>query len=112
MNNGNMEIMDYLTSKPEVVWLLAIMGAVCVIGVVDFIKCWIKGKKTVKWIVFFVSLFIAVILSPITHPAVTTVIILWLLILALSTIARNAIVDGLPVLISKAMGNQNKQGVQ
>jgi len=104
-----MEIMDFLVTKPETVWVLVVMGAVAVIGLVDFLKCFVKNKKAVKWMVFFVSLGIAVLMSPITPPMVTTIIMFWLLILAVSTIARNAVVDGLPAIISKAMGAASKE---
>lgn len=90
---------DFLTTQPEIIWLIALMGAVAVIGLVNFLKCFIQGKKAVKWVVLFTSLGIAFVLSPLTPPIVTTVIILWLLVLALATIARDAIVDGIPKLI-------------
>jgi len=92
----------------ETIWMMAIIGAVCVIGLVDFAKCWISDKKKVKWIVFFISLIIGIVLSPLTSPLISTIIIMWLLILAIATIARNAIVDGLPSLISKVMGSNQK----
>jgi len=99
------EILDFIIDKPEAIWLLSLIGAVCVIGVVDFCKNWVKRKAAIKWVVFFVSLFVAVILSPLTPPLARTIIILWLLILALATITRNAIVDGLPALITHIMGS-------
>ena len=104
------DLSDYIISKPETVWLIALIGAVSVIGLVDFIKCWITNKKAVKWIVLFVSLGISFILSPLVPAIITTIIIIWLLILALSTIARNAIVDGLPSLASKLMGSTKPAG--
>ncbi|MCL2381854.1 MAG: hypothetical protein FWC64_09740 [Treponema sp.] len=96
-------VSDFITTQPEIVWLIALMGAVAVIGLVNFLKCFIHGKKAVKWIVLFVSLGIAFILSPLTPPIVTTVVILWLLVLAIATIARDAIVDGMPKLIGGLM---------
>jgi len=105
MNGETMGILDYLASQPEVIWLSALTGAVCVIGLADFAKCWIKGKKAVKWIVLLCSLFVAYILSPLVPAVVTAVIIMWLLILAIATIARNAVVDGLPALVSRAIGS-------
>lgn len=98
-----MELSDFLTGKPEVIWLIVIIGAVAVIGITDFIKNWVS-KKAAKWIVFFVSLLIAFILSPLVPSFISTIIILWLLILSVSTMARNSIVDGLPYLIGKLMG--------
>jgi predicted MFS family arabinose efflux permease len=99
------EITDYIFTKPEVLWVIVVIGSIAVIGVVDFSKCFIKNKQAVKWIVFFVSLIIAIVLSPLVPPLITMIVILWLLILAVSTIARNAIVDGLPSIISRVMGN-------
>ena len=100
------DISDYITSDPNVIWLIVIIGAVAVIGIVDFLKCWVTDKKKVKWIVLFVSLVISIIMSPLVPALVTTIVILWLLVLAVSTIARNAIVKGLPNLIGKLMGGE------
>jgi predicted MFS family arabinose efflux permease len=99
-----MDIHSFLTTNPNVIWLLVVIGSVAVIGVVDFVKNW-THKKSVKWVVFFVSFVIAIVLSPLTPPLIATIIILWLLILAVATIARNAIVDGLPNLVTKFMGS-------
>jgi Na+/melibiose symporter-like transporter len=98
------DISDYLISDPNVIWLIVIIGAVAVIGLVDFLKCWITGKKKIKWIVLIVSLVVSAIMSPLVPALVTTIVILWLLILAVSTMARNAIAKGLPNLIGKFMG--------
>jgi len=95
---------DYITSDPAVIWLIVIIGSIAVIGLVDFLKCWVSDKKKVKWIVLAVSLVISIIMSPLVPALVTTIVILWLLILAVSTMARNAIVKGLPNLIGKFMG--------
>jgi hypothetical protein len=99
------EITDYIFIKPELLWIIVIIGSIAVVGIVDFVKCFIKNKTAVKWIVLFVSLIIAIILSPLVPSLVTIIVILWLLILAVATIARNAIVDGLPSIISKAMNS-------
>jgi len=99
------EITDYIYTRPEVLWVIVLIGSIAVIGVVDFAKCFIKNKQAVKWIVFFVSLVIAIILSPLVPPLITTIVILWLLILAVSTICRNAVVDGLPNIINRVMGS-------
>jgi predicted MFS family arabinose efflux permease len=98
-----MDIRSFLTENTNIIWLLVIIGSVAVIGVVDFCKNWFH-KKRVKWVVLVVSLGIAVVLSPLTPPLIATIIVMWLLILAVATIARNAIVDGLPNLVSKVMG--------
>jgi predicted MFS family arabinose efflux permease len=102
--NQIMGINSFLTADPNVVWLLVVIGSVAVIGVVDFVKNWVH-KKAIKWVVLCVSLIVAVILSPLTPPLVTTIVIMWLLILAVATIARNAIVDGLPNLVAKFIGS-------
>ena len=104
-------IHDFLTTQPEIIWLIAFMGAVAVIGLVNFLKCFIQGKKAVKWIVLFASLGIAFVLSPLTPPIVTTIVMLWLLVLAIATIARDAIVDGMPKIIgglfNRSSGNND-----
>ena len=101
-------ITDFITTQPEIIWLIAFMGAVAVIGLVNFLKYFIQGKKAVKWIVLITSLIIAIVLSPLTPPVVSTIVILWLLILAVSTMARNSIVDGLPAIINKITGSSKK----
>jgi hypothetical protein len=102
-----MDITDYIFTKPEVLWIIVFIGSVAVIGVVDFLKCFIKKQQAVKWIVFFVSLAVAAVLSPLVPPLVATIVILWLLILAVSTMCRNVIVDGLPAIISRAVEKMN-----
>jgi hypothetical protein len=94
-----MDIHAFLITNPNVIWILVVIGSVAVIGLVDFCKNWFH-KKAVQWVVLCVSLGVAVVLSPITPPLVATILILWLLILAVSTIARNAVIDGLPHLVS------------
>jgi len=98
-----MDIHAFLITNPNIIWMLVVIGSVAVIGVVDFVKNW-THKKAVKWVVLFVSLVIAIVLSPLTPPLLATIIILWLLILAVATIARNAVVDGLPLLVTRFMG--------
>jgi hypothetical protein len=97
-----MDIYDFLSTNPNVIWLLVIIGSVAVIGLVDFCKNWVR-KKATKWIVLLVSFGVAIVLSPITPQLVSTIIIMWLLILAVSTLARNAIVDGLPNIVAGFM---------
>ena len=59
-----LDILNYIINRPEVVWMLAFMGAVCVVGVVDYLRCFFEKKKSaVRWVVLFVSLLVAVILS-------------------------------------------------
>jgi hypothetical protein len=100
------EIIELITTNPNVIWWIALVGAVCVIGVTEFCKCWTKNKKSAtKWIVLFVSLVVSIILSPIVPPIVAIIVIPWLLILALAIIGYKAIVDGIPALVSKLMGN-------
>ena len=104
------DLSEYLTSAPEVIWLIVIIGSVAVIGLVDFLRCWVSDKKKVKWVVLFVSLVISIIMSPLVPATVTTIVILWLLMLAVSTLARNAVVKGLPNLIGKLMGGIKPDG--
>jgi hypothetical protein len=105
IKKGITEITDLILTKPDVLWVTVMIGSVAVIVIVDFAKCFIKSKQAVKWIVFFVSLIIAIVLSPLVPALITTIIIFWLLILAVSTICRNAVVDGLPNLTSRFMGS-------
>jgi MFS superfamily sulfate permease-like transporter len=98
------DIHEFLSTNPNIIWLLVTIGSVAVIGIVEFLKNWRHNKKAVKWVVLFVSLGIAVVLSPLVPAWAATIIILWLLILAVATIARNSVVDGLPGLVSKFMG--------
>ena len=105
-------ITDFITTQPEIIWLIAFMGAVAVIGLVNFLKYFIQGKKAVKWIVLLVSLGIAFTLSPLTPPIVTTIVMLWLLILAIATLARDAIVDGIPKIIGGLMSRSTGESSQ
>jgi hypothetical protein len=98
-----MDIYGFISTNPNVIWLLVVIGSVAVIGAVDFCKNWLR-KRTVKWAVLFTSLGIALVLSPLVPAWISTVVIMWLLILSVSTIARNAVVDGLPSLVARFMG--------
>jgi len=101
---AEIDIQKFLITSPHVIWMLVLIGSVAVIGIVEFVKNWTRKKGT-KWVVLIVSLAIAIVLSPLTPPLVSTIIILWLLILAFSTIARNALVDGMPYLVTRFMGS-------
>ena len=101
---AEIDIQKFLITSPNIIWMLVIIGSVAVIGIVEFVKNWTRKKGT-KWVVLIVSLAIAIVLSPLTPPLVATIIILWLLILAFSTIARNAFVDGMPNLVTRFMGS-------
>jgi len=99
---NNLDILNFIMTKPEVIWILALIGAVCVIGVVDFLRCFFEKKKnTIRWVVLILSLLVAFVLSPIVHTLITTIIILWLLILALATIGKKHIIDGIGNIIDK-----------
>ena len=109
MNEGGLDILKYMESRPEIIWGIALMGAVCVIGLTDYFKCFFeKKRKATRWIVLLISLLVAVILSPLVPAFITTIVILWLLILAIASIAKKTIIDGIPSLISKVMGSLNK----
>ena len=106
-----MNLYDFISSQPEVIFTVVLICSISVIGIADFIKCWVTSKKAVKWIVLWTSLAIAIINSHLVPPVLTTIIDIWLLTLSVSTIARNAVVDGLPALVSKMMGSiKNTQG--
>jgi membrane protease YdiL (CAAX protease family) len=110
MKGEIMNIADYLTADPIVIWTLVLICAVSVIGAVDFIKCWIKKKAQVKWAVLFISLAVAFVNSPMIPAYIATIVDVWLLTLAVSTLARNAVVDGLPSIISRLMGAAERAG--
>ena len=97
-----LDILNFIVTRPEIIWILALIGAVCVIGVVDYLKCFFEKKKNVtRCVVLFLSLFIAIIFSPLVPTILTTIIIIWLLILALATIGKKHIIDGIGGLINK-----------
>ena len=101
---------DFITTQPEIIWLIAFMGAIAVIGLVNFLKGFIKNKKAIKWIVLFCSLGISFVLSPLVPPIITTIIMIWLLVLAIATIAWDVVIKGIPKVISglfsKASGQE------
>ena len=107
----SLDILNFIITKPEIIWVLALMGAVCVIGVVDYLRCFFEKKKqAVRWVVLFMSLFVAIILSPITPKIISTITIIWLLILALATIGKKAIIDGIGGIINKMTGISADKG--
>jgi len=103
----------FITAQPETVWLIAFMGAVAVVGLVNFLKGFIPGKKAIKWIVLFCSLGISFVLSPLVPPIFATIVMIWLLVLSIATMAWDAIVKGIPKIInglfSKAAGQEVKE---
>ena len=107
-----LDILNFIITKPEIIWSIALIGAVCVVGVVDYLRCFFEGKKSViRWVVLILSLIVAVIFSPIVPKIITTIIIIWLLILSLSTIAKKTIIDGILAMINKMTGmTNNKEG--
>jgi hypothetical protein len=110
---AGLDILGFIVTKPEVVWSISLIGAVCVVGVVDYLRCFFEKKKNViRWVVLFLSLIVAVVFSPIVPSAITTIFIIWLLILSIATIAKKALIDGIPILINKVMGvsTNNKGG--
>jgi hypothetical protein len=48
MQKEYLEITDYIFTKPDILWLIVLIGSVAVIGIVDFAKCFIKSKQAVK----------------------------------------------------------------
>ena len=107
-------ISEFLTTQPEIIWLISFMGAVAVVGLVNFLKCFIPGKKAIKWIVLVVSLAVAFVLGPLTPPVITTIVMFWLLILAIATIAWDVIKAGISTLtggvINKLSGKIEGKG--
>jgi hypothetical protein len=105
------DILDFISTRPETVWMLALIGAVCVIGVVDYLRCFFEGKKhAIRWVVLFLSLVVAFILSPLVPGVITTIVILWLLILSIATIAKKTIIDWLQTMTGNIMSGANKGG--
>jgi hypothetical protein len=98
------DVAKFIFTKPEILWVMVLIGSITVIGIVEFLKCWVINKKSIKWIVLFVSLAISIVISPLVPPLPTLIIILWLMILAVSVIAHNTIVDGIPIMVQKIMG--------
>jgi hypothetical protein len=102
---ASLDILNFMITKPEIVWMLALMGAVCVIGVVDYLRCFFEKKRNViRWVVLFLSLLVAIVFSPIIPTIITTIVIIWLLILALATIGKKHIIDGIGGLINRMTG--------
>ena len=89
-----------------------LIGAVAVLGLSEFFKCWVRRKALIKWMVFFTSLGVGVILSPLVPAVVTTLVMTWLLILAVAVLAHRTILDGVPNLIAKVMQNQTQNNNQ
>jgi len=120
MSENSLDIYSFIITKPEIVWMLAFMGATCVIGTIDYLKTsfFEKKKNATRFLVLFLSILIAVTLSPITPPFITIIIILTLLIISLSTIGKKHIVDGIGKLIDGVINmitknnsnNSNNQG--
>ena len=109
--NEGIDILSFITSKPEVLWSVSLIGAVCVIGLVDYFKCFFESrKKATRWVVLFVSLAVSVILSPLVPGVITAIIIVWFLILSIATIAKKNIIDSIQLIIIKMTGCINKEG--
>jgi hypothetical protein len=97
---AGLDVLNFMSTKPEVLLLIALLGALCVVGVVDYLRCFFEKKRnTIRWVVLLLSLLVAIVLSPITPRFVATIIILWLLILALATIGKKALIEGVPMII-------------
>ena len=102
------DILSFITTKPEIIWVLALIGAVCVIGVVDYLRCFFEKKRnTIRWVVLILSLLIALILSPLVPAFISTIVILWLLILALATIGKKHVIDGIGNMMGKMSNSSN-----
>ena len=102
------DIIYFFTASPEVIWIFSLIGGVCVIGIVNYLKCFIKNKKIIKFLVLIVSLGVALILSPLVSPMISIIVILWFLVLAVSTITFDAFTKGLPHLVKEKLGYEDK----
>lgn len=101
---AGLDILNFIITKPEVIWSISLIGAICVVGVVDYLRCFFENKKKfIRWVVLFLSLIVAIIFSPIVPSVITTIVIIWLLILSIATIAKKALIDGVPILINQIM---------
>jgi len=107
---SNKNIIDFIVERPEAIWLVGIVGAICVIGVVDYLRCFFENKKkSMRWVVLIFSLFVSVIFSPYTPTALAVMVIFFLFILAIASIGKKALIDGIPNLISKILGSVKKE---
>ena len=97
----SIEAIEFIVDRPEVIWILALTGAVCVVGFVDYLRCFFEKRKgAIRWVVLFLSLFVACILfTPILPAWIAKLIIAWLLITSLATIGKKHIIDGIGKLI-------------
>jgi len=107
------DLLTLISDRPDVIWLIALIGAVCVVGVVEYLRSFFERKKNaIRWVVLVVSLIVAVIISMRTWLA--TILIIFLLILALAVIGKRTIVDGIQAIINKITGaiptNGNSNG--
>ena len=50
MEHYQFDVISFFTERFEVIWILALIGGVCVIGIVNYLKCWIRNKRAIKWI--------------------------------------------------------------
>ena len=109
---NDLDIVSILYTKPEIIWMLALIGAICTIGVVDYLRCFFEKKKNIiRYVVLITSLIVAFVLSPIVHSLITFIVILWLLILALATIGKKHIIDGIGNIVNKITDTtSNKKG--
>ena len=106
----SLDIFNFIITKPEIIWSIAFIGAVCVVGVVDYLRCFFEKKKSaIRWVVLILSLFVAIIFSPLVPKVITTIIVIWLLILSLSTIAKKTIIDGMLAMINRITGAANNK---
>ena len=105
------DILDLIALDPSSIWLIALIGAVCVVGVVDYLRCFFEQNKKhiVRWVVLAMSIFVGVILSPAVPSKFSIVVIFILLVLALASIGKKALIDGIPKLIDKMVGSASKE---
>jgi hypothetical protein len=100
-----MGITEFTGATPDVLFIIAVIGALCVIGATDYLRCFFETtKRATRWVVLAMSLFVAVNISPLVPVLATTVVIGWLLTLALATLFKKHIIDAVGKVIDALAG--------
>ena len=93
-------VSDFIMTELDVLWLLAFIGAVAVVGLANFLKGFFPDKKIIKRIiVLIVAVAIGLTLGPLTPPKITLVILACVLILSMATLGCDVFKKGLPDLL-------------
>ena len=86
-----------------------IMGAIAVVGIVNYLGHIGGFKRIKKLLVLLVTLICGVIATPLVVPIVTAVFYTIALILAVATLAYDIVKDGIPTLVKSAFSNVEKR---